>query len=132
MQTSAVSDTLAQSSTHGIRVTATAVYLPAESDPGMPRHVFRYDIVIANDGDTPAQLVSRHWIIIDANGRREEVEGPGVVGATPRLQPGEKFEYQSFCPLKTKWGTMEGAYHMQRDDGQKFDVAINRFYLRTT
>jgi ApaG protein len=128
MQTSLVSDTLA----HGIQVRATAVFSAADSDPMQPLYVFRYTIVISNDGDSPAQLISRQWIIIDANGRREDVEGPGVVGETPRLEPGEKFEYQSFCPLKTKWGTMEGSYQMKRDDGSKFDVAINRFYLRST
>ena len=131
MQTSAVSDTPIKSSAHGILVTATPVYLPEQSDPGMPRYVFRYTILIKNEGDAPAQLVSRHWVIIDANGRREDVEGPGVVGATPRLEPGKSFEYQSFCPLKTKWGTMEGTYQMKRDDGQIFEVAIDRFYLRT-
>lgn len=132
MQDSAVSDTPTLGSPHGIDVAAAATYLPDESDPGMPVYVFGYRIVITNNGDSPARLLSRHWIIIDANGRREEVEGPGVVGATPRLQPGEKFEYQSFCPLKTKWGTMEGTYRMLRDDGQMFDAVINRFYLRTT
>ena len=93
-------------------------------------HVFRYTIIIANEGDVPAQLVSRHWIIIDANGHREEVKGPGVVGETPRLEPGKSFKYQSFCQLKTSWGTMEGTYQMKRDDGDTFDVNIQRFYLR--
>jgi ApaG protein len=135
MQTSILSDTPATNASggepHGIRITPTAIYSAGDSDPGEPRYVFRYTILIANDGNQPAQLISRHWIIIDANGVREEVKGPGVVGETPRLEPGEKFEYQSFCLLKTPWGTMEGSYQMKRDDGQMFDAGIQRFYLRS-
>jgi ApaG protein len=116
--------------THGVRVDATAVFSPDDSDPGERNHVFRYTITITNEGNAPAQLISRHWIIIDANGQREEVKGPGVVGETPRLQPGQNFRYQSFCRLKTKWGTMEGTYQMKRDDGQEFNVTIPRFYLK--
>lgn len=115
--------------TQGIRVGAAAFYLAEESEPAENQFVFGYNIVIANVGDAPAKLLSRHWIIIDAAGRREEVEGPGVVGQTPRLEPGQAFKYQSFCPLRTNWGTMEGTYTMQRDDGEKFDVQIGRFYL---
>ena len=117
--------------TQGIRVGATAFYLPQESDPDERRYAFGYRIVIVNEGDQPAQLLRRHWIIIDGDGHREEVRGPGVVGETPRLQPGEAFKYQSFCPLPTPWGTMEGSYTFQRDDGETFEVAIGRFYLRT-
>jgi ApaG protein len=86
--------------------------------------------VISNEGDQPARLLRRHWLIIDADGHREEVRGPGVVGETPRLEPGKAFKYQSFCPLKTRWGTMEGSYTMQRDDGSTFEASIARFYLR--
>jgi ApaG protein len=116
--------------TQGIRVGATAFFLPQESDPDEPRYAFGYTIVIANEGDRPAQLLRRHWVIIDAEGRREEVRGPGVVGETPRLEPGQAFKYQSFCPLKTPWGTMEGGYTFQRDDGETFEARIGRFYLR--
>jgi len=128
MSTNVVSDLLS----HGIRIGAVAVFSPDDSDPADRNHVFHYTITISNDGDAPAQLVSRHWIIIDANGRREEVKGPGVVGKTPRLEPGQSFQYKSFCPLKTKWGTMEGTYQMKRDDGEQFNVTIPRFYLRMT
>ena len=121
---------LSDITTEGIRVGATAYYLPEESDPDDRRYVFGYTIVIVNTGDAPAQLLRRHWVIIDAHGRREEVEGAGVVGETPRLEPGQAFKYQSFCPLPTTWGTMEGTYRMRRDDGAEFDVAIGRFYLR--
>jgi ApaG protein len=117
--------------TDGIRVGATAYYLPEESDQDEPRYVFGYTIVIVNNSDAPAQLISRHWIIVDGDGQREEVNGPGDVGKTPRLMPSEAFKYQSFCPLKTSWGTMEGTYQMRRDDGSTFDVRIERFYLRS-
>lgn len=115
--------------THGIRVGATAFYLPEESSPEDRVYRFGYTIVIVNTSETAAQLLSRHWIIIDAHGRREDVQGPGVVGQTPRLEPGQAFKYQSFCPLTTAWGTMEGFYTFQRDDGETFEVAIGRFYL---
>ena len=117
--------------TEGVRVGATAYYLPEESDPDARRFVFGYTIVVANQGDAPVQLVSRHWVIIDAHGRREDVEGEGVVGQQPRLEPGQAFKYQSFCPLKTPWGTMEGTYQMRRDDGSTFEARIARFFLRT-
>ncbi len=126
MATPEISDT----TTDGIRVGATAYYLPEESDQDEPRYVFGYTIVIVNNSDSPAKLISRHWIIVDGDGHREDVEGPGVVGQTPRLLPGQAFKYQSFCPLKTIWGTMEGSYQMRRDDGSMFDVRIDRFYLR--
>ncbi len=126
MPTPEMSDT----TTSGIRVGATAYYLPDESDPEDRKYVFGYTIVIANEGPEVAQLISRHWIIIDGVGRREEVEGPGVVGQTPRLEPGHAFKYESFCPLKTPWGTMEGVYRMRRENGETFDAHIGRFYLK--
>jgi ApaG protein len=126
MPSPVLSDTL----THGIRVGASAEFSAADSDPSDRNFIFRYTITIANHGDAPAQLLSRHWIIIDANAQREEVRGPGVIGQTPRLVPGGEFQYQSFCPLRTKWGTMEGSYEMTRDDGETFIVNIDRFYLR--
>ncbi len=126
MATPVISDTLTQ----GIRVGATAVYSPDDSDDEAEKYVFRYTVIIRNEGSTAAQLLNRHWIIIDGNGHREDVRGPGVVGQTPRLEPGRSFRYQSFCPLKTPWGTMEGSFEMKRDDGETFAVNIQRFYLR--
>jgi ApaG protein len=117
--------------TDGVRVVAAAFYLPEQSDPDERKFLFGYNILIANQSDEPVQLLSRHWLIIDGHGRQEEVRGPGVVGQTPRLEPGEAFKYQSFCPLKTPWGTMEGEYQFRRDNGKKFDVRIGRFFLRT-
>jgi len=120
---------MSDTTTHGVRVGAAAFYLPEQSDPAEDKYLFGYTIVVANQGDVPVQLVSRHWIIIDAEGEREEVKGPGVVGQTPRLEPGQAFKYQSFCPLRTPWGTMEGTYQMRRDEGTMFDVQIGRFFL---
>ena len=115
---------------HGIRVEPEAAFSPADSDADVRRYVFKYTIRIINDGNASARLLSRHWIVIDANGRREEIDGPGVVGEHPHLKPGESFEYQSFCPLGTPWGTMEGSYRMRRDNGDTFEATIPRFYLK--
>lgn len=117
--------------TEGVRVVAAAFYLPDQSDPDERKFLFGYNILIANQGTKPVQLVSRHWTIIDGLGRQEEVRGPGVVGQTPKLAPGQAFKYQSFCPLKTPWGTMEGTYKFRRESGETFDVRIARFFLRT-
>jgi ApaG protein len=125
MTTPALSDT----TTDGIRVGATAFYLPEESDVDGKRYVFGYRIVIVNDGSQNATLRSRYWKIIDAKGNIDEVRGDGVVGEQPRLAPGQAFKYTSYCPLPTEWGTMEGTYQFERDDGEKFDVKIGRFYL---
>ena len=122
---------LSDMTTEGVRVGATAYFLPEESDPDARRYVFGYTIVIVNTSKVPVQLLTRHWVIIDGAGRREEVRGEGVVGQQPRLEPGQAFKYQSFCPLKTPWGTMEGTYQMRRDDGTTFDAKVGRFYLHT-
>lgn len=127
MPTPSHSDT----TTAGVRVGATAYFLPEESDADDRKFVFGYTIVIVNDGDAPVQLLTRHWVIIDALGRRDEVRGEGVVGQQPRLDPGESFRYRSFCPLRTPWGTMEGSYAFRRDDGSTFEANVGRFYLRT-
>jgi len=126
MATPEYSDTITQ----GIKVAAGAYFLPEQSDPDDRKYLFGYTILIANNSDKPVQLLSRRWLIIDGAGRREEVEGPGVVGQTPRIEPGQAFKYQSHCPLKTNWGTMEGSYTMKRDSGETFEVQIGRFYLR--
>ena len=120
-----MSDTI----THGIRVRAIAAYLSEQSNPVESKFIFAYKISIGNEGTKRARLLSRHWVIINGNGDREDVEGPGVVGKTPNLAPGDVFEYTSFCPLDTEWGTMEGTYQMQREDGTTFDAVIGRFYL---
>ena len=115
--------------TEGIRVEVYPEFIPEQSIPSESKYVFAYKVVITNEGDTRAKLLSRRWIIINADGDREDVDGPGVVGYTPELEPGESFEYTSFCPLNTNWGTMEGSFRMVRDSGEQFDAAIARFYL---
>src|SRR5437899_1864572 len=101
-------NTGSDSVTEGIRVQVIPEYIPEQSNPELNRFVFAYRVVITNEGDRWAKLLSRHWIIINDAGDREEIEGPGVVGYTPELYPGESFDYSSSTPLDTKWGTMEG------------------------
>lgn len=115
--------------THGFRVSVQPRYMPEQSDPASRQWLFAYRIRIANEGPAAAQLQSRRWVIVDAHGAREEVKGPGVVGQQPRLEPGQSFEYTSFCPLRTSWGTMEGSYHFKTDAGAALEVAVARFYL---
>lgn len=115
--------------TAGFRVGATAYFLPDESDPDDRKFLFGYTIVVKNESPEPAQLVARSWVIIDGVGRREEVRGPGVVGQQPKIEPGASYQYDSYCPLKTPWGTMEGEYEMRRADGTTFQIAVGRFYL---
>ena len=117
------------STTQGIKVTVQAVYVPEQSSPRTHRYVFAYTVRIANEGQAPAQLRSRHWIITDGNNRVEEVRGPGVVGQQPLLAPGEQFEYTSGCVLTTPRGEMHGTYQMHRPDGSQFDATIAPFEL---
>jgi ApaG protein len=118
--------------TEGIRVQAAAQYMPGDSNPEQRQYIYAYKIRITNEGTRRAKLRSRHWIILDADNQREDVRGPGVVGKQPDLGPGESFEYMSGCPLRTKWGTMEGTYTMEREDGSTFDAVIGRFFLVPT
>lgn len=102
----------------------TPQYVSSQSDPDAGQYFFAYTVVLTNEGDEPAKLVSRHWVIADGRGAIGEVRGPGVIGQTPRLAPGESFEYTSACPLPTPRGTMHGTYQMVRDDGRPFQVEI--------
>ena len=115
--------------TEGIRVTVQPSFWPERSSPESGQFAFAYAVQIANVGDAPAQLRSRHWIITDANGQVEEVRGQGVVGETPSLAPGEQFEYRSWAMLKTPFGTMRGSYTFVRPDGSTFDARIGEFAL---
>ena len=115
--------------TDGIRVETRPTYVPERSNPARGSYFFAYEITIANVGDQPATLLRRHWVITDGTGRVEEVEGEGVVGHTPHLEPGQAFRYTSFCPLSTPVGTMEGSYQMARDDGAVFEAEIAPFTL---
>lgn len=117
--------------TQGVRVGARAYYLPEESEPENHEYYFGYRILILNSGDSTVQVVSRHWSIIDGEGVVRTVNGEGVVGEQPILEPNRAFKYTSFCKLPTHWGTMEGHYRMRRDDGSEFDALIGRFWLTT-
>ncbi|MCX9158239.1 Co2+/Mg2+ efflux protein ApaG [Niveibacterium sp. 24ML] len=120
---------MTQSTTPAIAVTAQAQYIEDQSAPEEGRFVFSYHVTIENTGEIPAQLISRHWVITDADGRVQEVRGVGVIGEQPRLEPGEAFEYTSGCALATPVGTMRGAYQMVTDAGSKFEAAIPEFVL---
>ena len=115
--------------TRGVHVTAVANFVPEQSHPLLGRWFFAYRIRISNLGDCSVQLLSRHWVITDAHGSVEEVRGPGVVGEQPVLPPGETFEYTSFCPLETPFGTMEGSYEMITAEGERFWATVSRFTL---
>jgi ApaG protein len=114
---------------HDIRVTTETAYLPDQSDPARGRYVFAYTITITNAGTVAAQLISRHWIITDAEDKVQEVRGMGVVGEQPYLKPGERFEYTSGAAIATPVGTMRGTYQMLAEDGTQFDAPIPQFTL---
>jgi ApaG protein len=115
--------------TRNIRVSVLPVYIDERSLPAANRYFWAYRVTIENLGDTTVQLVSRYWNIVDANGRIEEVRGAGVVGEQPILNPGDRFEYTSGCPLTTPSGFMRGTYQMTSPSGDRFDVAIPAFPL---
>lgn len=115
--------------TRGIRIQVTSRYLPDRSSPREGTYLFTYHVRISNVGAETAQLVSREWIITNADGEVERVKGPGVVGEQPVLPPGGAFEYDSFCPLKTAVGSMQGSYQMVTVGGEKFDAVIAPFTL---
>lgn len=112
-----------------IRVQVATSYVDEQSEPESGRYVFTYTITISNDGDVPARLVSRHWVITDANGKVQEVSGDGVVGEQPHLNPGEQFRYSSGAVLETPVGAMQGLYRMEADNGVNFDAPIAPFTL---
>ena len=114
---------------YDIQVSADTAYLEAQSEPTARRYAFSYTITIANHGSIAAQLLSRHWLITDANGRIQEVHGDGVVGQQPLIQPGQAFRYTSGAVLETPLGTMAGSYQMQAVDGEAFNAAIPLFRL---
>jgi ApaG protein len=120
-----VSDT----TTRGIHIRVRSEFLPDRSSPRDNTYVFQYHVRIENVGTKTAQLISREWIITNAEGEVERVKGAGVVGEQPVLPPGGAFEYTSFCPLKTKVGSMQGSYQMITADGEQFDAMIAPFTL---
>lgn len=126
---SKVERTSSEAVTLGVRVRVWPSYLPDQSDPQRARFVFAYKVRVTNETADPLRLISRKWRIIDADGEEKAVEGEGVVGQQPTIPASESFEYSSFCPLETGWGTMEGQYTLERPDGTTFDAHIARFYL---
>ncbi len=121
--------TTSSAETEGVRVDVQSQYLEDQSQPASRRYVFAYTITITNTGQEVVQLRSRHWIITNALGEVEEVEGPGVIGEQPVLSPGESFRYSSGAILPTERGTMHGTYQMHRADGAQFDAEIAPFLL---
>jgi len=121
-----VSDT----TTRGVRILVRPRFIPEQSDPDNGQWLFAYHITIRNSGEQTVQLISRHWVITNGEGKVEEVRGPGVVGYQPVLKPGEEFEYTSGCPLTTPVGTMHGEFNMVvQGSGEKFDAKIEPFRL---
>lgn len=114
---------------YNITVSVETNYVPDQSEPESGRYVFAYTITIRNEGQVSAKLLSRHWIITDANGKVQEVEGEGVVGEQPHLQPGEGFRYTSGTVIETPVGSMQGEYYMITDEGEKFETPIDPFTL---
>ncbi len=112
-----------------ICINVATAYVDEQSEPDAGRYVFAYTITIRNDGDVAARLKSRHWIITDANGKIQEVNGDGVVGEQPHLKPGEQFRYSSGAVLETPVGAMQGLYRMEADNGERFDAPIPAFTL---
>jgi ApaG protein len=114
---------------YDVTVVARAAHVEDQSDPSRNHYTFAYTITITNTGNIPAQLISRHWIITDANNKVVEVKGLGVVGQQPLLKPGESFEYTSGTNLETTVGTMRGTYQMVAEDGQHFEASVPVFTL---
>jgi ApaG protein len=112
-----------------IHIHIETAYLEAQSEPEEQRYVFSYTITIRNEGTQAAQLVSRHWLITDSNGKTQEVRGKGVVGEQPHLRPGQSFRYSSGAIIATPVGTMQGSYQMRSDEGLTFDAPIPAFRL---
>ena len=129
-----------ESTTQGIEVRVRSFFVRDHSDIRAGRYFFSYQIQIKNTGERTVQLLNRHWVITDGNGRVEEVRGPGVVGQQPKLSPGDSFEYESFCPLQTPTGSMRGSFEFQNLEfplsdlptegtAKLFDVEIPQFFL---
>ena len=120
---------MAESKKYDIQVNVRTAYIPEQSDPGSDRYVFAYTVTIANEGTASAQLISRHWVITDAENQVQEVRGMGVVGEQPLLKPGDTFEYSSGSSIPTAVGTMRGAYQLVAEDGTRFEASIPEFAL---
>lgn len=120
---------MSDTTTRGIRIQVKTGYMPERSSPRDGLYQFHYDVRISNVGSETAQLVAREWIITDADGGVERVNGGGVIGKFPVLKPGTTFEYTSYCQLKTAVGSMHGSYQMVIEGGETFDAMISPFTL---
>ena len=118
-----------EAKTESVRVAVTARYLKNRSDPLRLRYLFSYRVTISNEGNVPVQLLTRRWCIRNAHDGLQVVEGVGVIGDTPVIEPGGHHAYESYCPLDTEFGTMSGSYGMTTDDGHQFDAEIGVFSL---
>ena len=118
-----------QTPDYRFEIAVRSIYIDDESEPDDNKYVFAYTITIRNTGTVSAQLLTRHWLITDADGKVQEVRGDGVVGEQPRLAPGEHFQYTSAALIETPVGTMGGSYQMMADDGVSFDAEIPLFRL---
>ena len=118
-----------EQTTRGMLVRVRPEYLPDQSDPAERHFVWAYQIEVENRGEETVQLIARHWVITDANGKVEEVRGPGVVGEQPTLKPGEAFRYASGCPLPTPSGSMAGEFEMLTEEGERFEIEVPAFSL---
>jgi ApaG protein len=112
-----------------IDVSVVSRYLPEQSEPEQNRFAFAYTVTIRNTGELPAKLQSRHWVITDGDGHKQEVRGPGVIGQQPLIEPGQSHTYSSGTLLSSRVGTMQGSYQMLADDGKRFDAIIAPFRL---
>jgi len=121
--------TMYVANTRGIAVSVEPTYLETRSSPQTSQYFWAYRVIIENQGHETVHLLSRHWMITNARGELTEVKGPGVVGEQPILKPGERFEYTSGAPLDTPWGMMGGAYQMETESGEHFDIEIPTFSL---
>lgn len=120
---------MSESKLQDIKVSVDTTYIPSSSEPEAARYVFAYSITIENKGSIEAKLISRHWLITDANGKKQEVHGEGVIGEQPLIKPGESFEYTSGAVIETSVGAMQGSYDMLDANGEKFSALIPAFSL---
>ncbi|MBQ0724186.1 MAG: Co2+/Mg2+ efflux protein ApaG [Cycloclasticus sp.] len=120
---------MSESKLQDIQVSVDTTYIPSSSEPEAARYVFAYSITIENKGSIEAKLISRHWLITDANGKKQEVHGEGVIGEQPLIKPGESFEYTSGAVIETSVGAMQGSYDMLDANGEKFSAQIPAFSL---
>ena len=120
---------MSETTPYRVQVTAVAEYVADQSRPQDEHFVFAYHITVLNTGEVRAQLLARHWVITDGNGKMQEVHGQGVIGEQPLLAPGDSYSYTSGCVLETPVGTMHGSYQMVAEDGHAFDAEIPPFML---